>query len=388
MHNHPNEKAARRTKIVGKGCENIYESRSGRYEIAYRSAGKLQWHSMPLGSTLAETKAKRAELTVAKNEGTLALPTKETVAQAATRWLEENGSQWSGSTNSSREAIVRLHIVSVIGHIRLRDLTSDHVWKVVLSMREKSLERSSQRLTVTVFGTLCSWLVDEKKLAANPVLALSKQRRKQLASGEQEKVKVISDPGALLREVRQPYTLIVKTSLLTGLRLAEVLGLRVRDVGETHLHVNGQLDRPTRLHTDRVKTPAARRDVVLPTSLRLELLAGLPEDAGPDDLVFRAKDGKGHWSQLVERAFKMAAKRAKLDPSLTFHTTRHTAASRLIAAGSPVTYVQHQLGHQSPQVTLGTYAHLFGAVEHEAEARETLDAAFAEMSRPALKVVA
>src|SRR5438094_10573473 len=90
----------RRTKVVGKGCENIYESRSGRFEIAYRSAGKLQWHSMPAGSTLAETKAKRAEMTVAKNDGTLALPTKETVAQASARWLEENGSQWSGSTNS------------------------------------------------------------------------------------------------------------------------------------------------------------------------------------------------------------------------------------------------------------------------------------------------
>jgi integrase len=377
----------RRTKVDGKGCENIYLARSGRYEIAYRSSGKLQWKSLPLGTTLAEAKAARAELTVAKRDNTLALPSKLTVAQAAAQWLNEHRAQWADNTYSSRESILRLHVAS-IGSVRLRDLTSDHVWQVVLAMRDKKLERSSQRLAVTVMGTLFGWLIDSKQLSHNPVQQLSRQRRKQLASGETTKAKVIEDPGARLRVTRTPYVLIIKTALLTGLRLAEVLGLRVCDLGETHLHVRGQLDRKTRAHVDRVKTPASRRDVVLPVSLRLELLASLPENAQPNDLVFRSKDGKGHWAQPVERAFRAAAKSAGLDTALTFHCTRHTYASRLIAAGSPVTYVADQLGHDDPRVTLSTYAHLFGAASHEATAREVLDAALVEMTRPSLRVVA
>ena len=59
-----------------------------------------------------------------------------------------------------------------------------------LSMREKGLERSTQRLTVTVLGNLFGWLVDGKQLSQNPVRQLSRARRKQLATGERTKAKV------------------------------------------------------------------------------------------------------------------------------------------------------------------------------------------------------
>jgi integrase len=37
----------------------------------------------------------------------------------------------------------------------------------------------------------------------------------------------------------------------------------------------------------------------------------------------------------------------------------HTHASALIAAGLDVVTISRRLGHSSPNVTLGTYAHLF-----------------------------
>ena len=40
------------------------------------------------------------------------------------------------------------------------------------------------------------------------------------------------------------------------------------------------------------------------------------------------------------------------------HTLRHTYASMLIEAGEPLTYIQQQLGHQSPAFTLKVYGHL------------------------------
>ena len=51
--------------------------------------------------------------------------------------------------------------------------------------------------------------------------------------------------------------------------------------------------------------------------------------------------------------------RGKGYEGLTMHELRHTVASLLIAEGLDVKTVQHQLGHESAQTTLNTYAHAF-----------------------------
>jgi integrase len=43
---------------------------------------------------------------------------------------------------------------------------------------------------------------------------------------------------------------------------------------------------------------------------------------------------------------------------LDLHSTRHTFASRLIAQGENLKYIQEQLGHASITITVDTYGHL------------------------------
>ena len=43
---------------------------------------------------------------------------------------------------------------------------------------------------------------------------------------------------------------------------------------------------------------------------------------------------------------------------MRFHDLRHTYASLLIDQGENVVYIQKQLGHSKPTVTLDIYAHL------------------------------
>ncbi|NNH54923.1 tyrosine-type recombinase/integrase [Promicromonospora citrea] len=45
--------------------------------------------------------------------------------------------------------------------------------------------------------------------------------------------------------------------------------------------------------------------------------------------------------------------------TLTLHDLRHTAASLAISGGATVKAVQRMLGHESPVLTLSTYAGLF-----------------------------
>ena len=52
-----------------------------------------------------------------------------------------------------------------------------------------------------------------------------------------------------------------------------------------------------------------------------------------------------------------------------FHDLRHTYASLLIEQGENIKYIQSQLGHSSPTVTLNVYAHLMKSVNQEAACR-------------------
>jgi integrase len=67
---------------------------------------------------------------------------------------------------------------------------------------------------------------------------------------------------------------------------------------------------------------------------------------------------------MVQRHFLPALKAADL-PRIRVHDLRHTYASLLIEQGENVKYIQSQLGHSSPTVTLNVYAHLMKPTNQE-----------------------
>jgi integrase len=74
-------------------------------------------------------------------------------------------------------------------------------------------------------------------------------------------------------------------------------------------------------------------------------------------LVFPSKSGKPLHYAIVHRFFHPASKRAEL-PIIRFHDMRHTYASLLIDQGENIKYIQTQMGHSKPDVTLNVYVHL------------------------------
>jgi integrase len=60
---------------------------------------------------------------------------------------------------------------------------------------------------------------------------------------------------------------------------------------------------------------------------------------------------------LIPREFETVLKKAGLQ-KIRFHDLRHTFASLLIDQGENIKYIQSQLGHASPTITLDVYAHL------------------------------
>ena len=86
-------------------------------------------------------------------------------------------------------------------------------------------------------------------------------------------------------------------------------------------------------------------------------------------LVFPNKAGRTiNHNNLIQRHFYPALEKAGL-PKIRFHDLRHTYASLLIEQGENIKYIQNQLGHSSPTVTLNVYSHLMKSVNQEAALR-------------------
>ncbi len=75
------------------------------------------------------------------------------------------------------------------------------------------------------------------------------------------------------------------------------------------------------------------------------------------DLVFPSSVGTPLDQRNLLRDFDKMLKAAGL-PKIRFHDLRHNAASMMLAGNVSIVTVSRYLGHSSPQVTLGIYAHL------------------------------
>ncbi|MGI9571668.1 MAG: site-specific integrase, partial [Desulfobulbia bacterium] len=87
------------------------------------------------------------------------------------------------------------------------------------------------------------------------------------------------------------------------------------------------------------------------------------------DLVFPNQSGNPlDHGYMLRHHFWPALKKAGIK-RIRFHDLRHTYASLLIEHGENIKYIQSQLGHSSPTVTLNVYAHLMNPVNQEAALR-------------------
>lgn len=150
---------------------------------------------------------------------------------------------------------------------------------------------------------------------------------------------------ALLNACRHDLQQLVLGALYTGCRVSELAKMRVRDVGG---HFFGVYVRPLKSYRARY--------VHLPEegmSFFLDLCEGKDEEA----LVFSMENGRP-WSGGHKHLFKAAVKAAKLPEAFVFHGLRHTYASQLVQAGTPLAIVAKQLGHATTDTVSRTYGHL------------------------------
>ncbi len=135
------------------------------------------------------------------------------------------------------------------------------------------------------------------------------------------------------------HKLIISLAYGAGLRIGEVVNLKIKDVNlkELTIHLKnakGKKERIT-IFPDKIKTGLKN------------LIAG----KNPSDYFFESERGGKLTERAVQKAFENAIRKTNIKKGATFHSLRHSFATHLLENGVSVRYVQELLGHQNIRTT-------------------------------------
>lgn len=138
---------------------------------------------------------------------------------------------------------------------------------------------------------------------------------------------------------------IIKLLYGSGLRLSELLHLRVSDIDSKSMIIH---IRKSKGNKDRV--------VMLSNSLLQELRIYFKKYK-PNDFLFEGQTGGIYSAKSVQMVVKKAASKAGIKKQVTPHTLRHSFATHLLESGTDVRFIQELLGHNSIKTT-EIYTHI------------------------------
>ena len=315
------------------------------------------------------------------------------VYQYAKQWYDNATRGLSYKRREDYANIINNHICPYIGQMHMSEITPDIIDSLMEA--EAGYSRSLQDKLVSALRKIITAAYKEGVIKASPCVDLKaggkKPAEKDALTAAQQKT--------LLDTVRGlPIEGFVLLGLYSGLRREEILALKwdcIELEGDApHLKVRRALrwehNRPN--VSEQLKSPAARREVPLPSVLVDWLRPLQPEDK--NGYLFTDSNGEPWTETIFRNSWRAITRRqtgtvtrirrdpatgkpikvvvekrlgdkipnSKLTVTIDFavspHILRHTYATSLILAGTNVKVVQYLLGHEKVDTTLNIYTHL------------------------------
>ena len=309
-------------------------------------------------------------------------------AEVAEDWFASKTDRRPSHVSDLRTRLDK-HLLPVFGSSKLDRITVASIEKFRNDLRDQKYAYRTINTILRIIGSVFKLAIKRGQCTKNPVDSVERavHAAKELRGGEE--VMDSSTDSVEPDNVLSPYEIrlllasakagferaLFETAYLTGAREGELLALRWTDVelpkeGSGKIAIRRSLSW-ARLKGEEVrpryfppKTKAGRRTISIPALLVTDLKRWrLQCPNSPEGFVFPNSEGKPVCRDWLLRVnFYPALTRARLR-RVTFHTLRHSCASAMIAAGAPVTEVQHRLGHANPAITLQVYSHFFKHTE-------------------------
>jgi integrase len=295
----------------------------------------------------------------------IGVPTRygETFGDAAEYWFERRGAQrqWKASTRRDYRSALNRHLIPAFGDRRLDAISTEVIeaWRTQ-ALAEGALRRRTAAKLTTMLHSIFETARKQYGLSANPVRDVEPLRLRYNSGdydfyGPEEVWALVRAADAGSDSARKPAgaqdAAIYLTAAFSGLRLGELLALRVRDVDfpNSVIRVMGSVD-----IREGIGTPKSGhgRSVPMADDVATALARLLERDhfTSPDDLVFVSESGRYLDGSALRRRYKAAQKNAELRP-LRFHDLRHTFGSLAVTQCESIRELQEWMGHVDARTT-------------------------------------
>lgn len=313
-----------------------------------------------------------------------------TFAEAAERWFISKTDRRPSHVADLRSRLDK-HILPRIGHERMDRINVASLEKLRADLRTDRYAPRTINTIMRIVGAVFKAAIRRGECALNPVERIERafMAAQELEAEHVSGVDEVSADSVLSTvEIRKLldeapagyYRTLFTTAYITGMRSGELLALRWGDVefgegdrGRIYVRRSLSWSRVDREEEVRArfyppKTKAGLRTITIASEL-VTALKVWKVQCPPGELVFPHTDGKPNCRDRVLRVGLYPALRRAGLRQVNFHSLRHSCASAMIAAGAPITEIQHRLGHASAAITLRVYSHFIRDAETDAADR-------------------
>ncbi len=271
-----------------------------------------------------------------------------TLSQWLEQYASENGELSASSARAKRNMLARVNEYLI--YIGKPDLTLKEVDKdfckgfitflksCTFNCGKKTLSQTTCRIFVNRFGSALAKAVREGLIEHNPFLLLEAKEKPQKRVAEREfltieELKKVMATPCRYEIVKQAFLF----SCFTGLRYADMLSLKWSEIHKAADGVTEYIDHTQVKTKDRVTIPLSE-----------ETKKWMPKQKEGEDTVFHELKIT---STTVEVVLAEWMEAAGISKHITYHCSRHTAATLLLTLGADISVVKEVLGHGSVKST-------------------------------------
>jgi len=320
-----------------------------------------------LAAVNAANKALAEQLETTRNGGLRPVPRGvETLADVVNEWRTLVAPNHKPRGREASESHLRAHILPKLGALPLAELGVKTLQQFVADLAPGHSGKTVENILITLTGILAH---ARKWGKAIPQVSLSDLSMPEKVK-PQPQFYQISEIRRLLTAATDPLKTILHVLVMTGMRINEVLALRLEDldfrrklIHVRHSAYNGALGTP--------KSAASVADLHMPPELEKRLktfIASRHYRKNHLGLLFCNRRNRPYSdNKLREKALRPLLVSLKMQQTgKAFHAIRHSVGSVMLDAGEPLTVVRDQLRHSDVRITLGVYGHVIGNSQRNA----------------------